>query len=88
VLQQPVLLYLGKVSFGLYLLHLPVLLLLASWLSPTWPLPVTCVLALGVSVGLADVLHRGVERPGIAWGRALSRWWRVAPDARRAPGIS
>ncbi|MDO9710212.1 acyltransferase [Paracraurococcus sp. LOR1-02] len=69
--------WLGKVSFSLYLVHVPVILAALHLAPPAWPL--WCVLAGAVLASLlfAWVLFHLAERPSIWLGRAL---------ARRAPG--
>lgn len=64
-------LYLGKISFGIYLWHLPVLLLLArhTRLEPLAALP----LAVLCTVGLAALTWHLFEQP------LLRRWGRPAP---------
>jgi peptidoglycan/LPS O-acetylase OafA/YrhL len=68
--------HLGRVSYGLYLLHLPVLLIVTPrWLADTQFLPPKiswgCGLAvtLLVSILLADLFHRFVESPSIVLGK-------------------
>ena len=58
ILAHPVLVYLGKISYGLYLFHLPGLHLFAGlW----WPLG--AVLALALTTGVAALSYRYLERP-------------------------
>nr|WP_272876782.1 acyltransferase [Neoroseomonas terrae] len=60
--------YLGTISYGLYLWHLPVLLLLKDrGLSPLF----TCLLTLSVTMGLAAMSWHVLEKPMAALGR---RW--------------
>jgi peptidoglycan/LPS O-acetylase OafA/YrhL len=62
--------YLGRISYSLYLLHVPVLLVLAS-------LPVGAgdawvpVAALAVVIPLSDLTYRIVERPAVVAGNRL-----------------
>lgn len=73
-LRRPLLLQAGRLSYGLYLLHMPVLFLVVSHLSPAWPLALTGALTLGLTLLLAHHLHRWIELPGMALGRQISRW--------------
>ncbi|MBB5031438.1 acyltransferase family protein [Prosthecobacter vanneervenii] len=67
------LLFLGHVSYGLYLLHTPLILLLESHLPPGWrPLVVLAASVLG-----GWLLLRWVEEPCMALGRRLSKARRV-----------
>ena len=53
---------LGRVSYGVYLYHWPVVV----WLTPTrtgWSRPVVDVVRVGLALGLAVVSHRLVEAP-------------------------
>ena len=77
LLTLPALRWVGEVSYSVYLAHFAVLapsLWLAERLAPGdgWPtLALHLVLTLAVSLALAGLLHRWVELPGIALGRAL-----------------
>ncbi len=77
--------WLGRVSYALYLIHLPVLLGVLHLLQGALPLPMLLALAVGVALGTAELMHRLVEKPAIALGRYLAR---EAPVAARAPGRS
>lgn len=58
ILVHPVLVYLGKISYGLYLFHLPGLHVFAPlW----WPLQAT--LGLALTIGVASLSYRYLERP-------------------------
>lgn len=75
--------WLGARSFGIYLFHVPVLLIAAALLSPTVKSGgLGFALVLGLTLLVADLLHRIVERPA---GRALRGWLmrpvRPAPQA-------
>jgi peptidoglycan/LPS O-acetylase OafA/YrhL len=62
-LRHPVLVWLGQISFSLYLIHLPILLALAHGLHPKLsPGSVAC-LAVAASLPAAWVMNRLVERP-------------------------
>lgn len=69
--------YLGKISYGLYLINYPVIVVLAMALKARQLDEHATVLLLGgaalVSIALADVLHRLVERPSISLGKRLFR---------------
>lgn len=61
------LLFLGKVSYGVYLVHYPLMLLLKQHVSSTW---LTAVV-LGLSIAAGWAINRWVEQPAIALGRRL-----------------
>jgi peptidoglycan/LPS O-acetylase OafA/YrhL len=79
--ESPVLLYFGSRSYSIYLAHIPVIALCHFvWmnLKPTaGPLETFVALSLmtvPVLTGTAEVLYRGVERPGIELGTRIARW--------------
>ncbi|GAA4594175.1 acyltransferase [Planotetraspora phitsanulokensis] len=82
-LKSPVLILLGEVSFAFYLVHQPVIRfgahLLVGERSPLPTLIMAAVAMLGVSIVLAWLLYRLVERP-------LER--RLRGRARTAPAVS
>ena len=75
--------WLGRVSYALYLIHLPVLLATLHLLHGAAPLPVLLVLAIVLALAAAELLHRLVETPAIALGRHLARGAPLAVLARR-----
>lgn len=81
---RPVL-FLGRISYSLYLVHLPVLMILCAVLPHRLPFPALLPLYLASAVLVATLLHHIVELPSIAWSKRLgalrlSSWpWRSAP---------
>jgi peptidoglycan/LPS O-acetylase OafA/YrhL len=80
---------LGRISYPLYLVHWPVLvgvLALGLWSAPSTGALAALVLLLAVGVPLALWIawwiHRGIERPAIAWGRRAA-----LRDERIADGV-
>jgi peptidoglycan/LPS O-acetylase OafA/YrhL len=73
LLAWPPLAWLGKVSFSLYLVHVPVILAALHLMPPDQPLWAVMAGAVLVSLGLAWVLFHLAERPSIWLGRALSQ---------------
>jgi peptidoglycan/LPS O-acetylase OafA/YrhL len=89
LLTNPIMLYLGRISYSLYLSHILVIVViqyaLLIWvpdLSLTVHFEVLLVGTTAVSIALSSVLYRYLEVPGIHAGRALAR--RLA--ARRETG--
>lgn len=70
-LDRPVLAWLGRVSYSLYLVHLPVLLTLVYTMHDLLPLWLLVVLAPVVSFGVAEIMYRLVERHAIALARRI-----------------
>nr|WP_280865239.1 acyltransferase [Falsiroseomonas frigidaquae] len=63
----------GKVSFSLYLVHVPVILLMVELMPAVVPLPVTLLAAALLSLGLAQVMFRTVELPCIQLSRRIAK---------------
>jgi peptidoglycan/LPS O-acetylase OafA/YrhL len=69
--------FIGKISYSLYLFHLPVIYLAALWVSSldleqTASLLLVPALAIPVSILLAAIAYKLIERPAIRAGRALA----------------
>nr|WP_325176314.1 acyltransferase [Streptomyces liliifuscus] len=77
------LIWLGTISYSVYLLH-PVLLAVSDGTIGRWPRdnPVLVVAFLALLLPLCALTYRYIEAPGQAWGRKLAR--RVEPS-RRTP---
>lgn len=77
----PPLLLLGRVSFSLYLVHMPVLLALRHGLHTVLPEAWMEPLTIGVSLLAAWLLHVLAERPALLLSRQIRTLW---PPSRRA----
>ncbi len=73
VLRQRFMLHLGKTSYGIYLLHLPVIFVFVSLLWTRVPPLVVFALSLPVTLVLAHVFHVYLEQPSMALGKRLAR---------------
>ena len=73
--------WLGRVSYSLYLVHLPILLACGLWLDGVLPAPARLCLAIVLALVAAQVLWRLVEAPSIRWSRAAARAVRL-PELR------
>jgi peptidoglycan/LPS O-acetylase OafA/YrhL len=69
LLSSAVLTWLGRVSFSLYLLHLPVLLTVFHLFSGQAPLAVLVAATVGISLLAAQLSYRWIEQPSMALGR-------------------
>jgi len=75
VLENPVLVYIGKRSYALYLIHVlalnAVTKVLQRFMTPNWVEVVGITYVVGI-LG-AELMHALIERPCIAVGRRLSK---------------
>jgi peptidoglycan/LPS O-acetylase OafA/YrhL len=80
-------LWLGKVSYSLYLVHFPLMLFFVS-LYPALPLPAALAATLVSALVLSELFYRFVERPGIKLGKAIgSLARRRTPPSEAAPSL-
>lgn len=85
-LQRPVPLWLGRISYSLYLIHAVVLLSLLHAAAGRVPVPLIWGATIAISLGLSDLSYRFVERPSIQLGRRLTR--RVSPARSERHGLT
>lgn len=95
----PVLEYLGSRSYALYLLHIPASSFEVRYKKlwprygafvdgdPEWPWKEVVVL-FALSLLMAEILHRVVEKPFMALGRRLIDGWRRREETQGAPEIA
>ena len=85
--------WMGETAYGLYLVHLLVLLPVAAWLAgfdgylqmkSSLRFALAGAIALAASLAIATLVHRWVERPGIALGKRLVRRLRARDVPARA----
>jgi len=69
VLDRPSLRWTGKVSYSLYLTHLPIMLTLMYLLRNSAPLPLILALSLALILPAAELFYRWVEQPSMRLGR-------------------
>jgi peptidoglycan/LPS O-acetylase OafA/YrhL len=69
----PALLWLGRVSFSLYLVHIVVLAAVIRW-AGGGTRPVLLAAVLAGSLAAADLLYRAVERPCLRLGQFVAAW--------------
>ena len=79
---------LGEISYSFYLIHVPIMCLLATLVArlpmdPVWLSVTLLVVTLPPSLLAATLMYRFVERPGIALGRRLIE--RLGPRPAPAP---
>ncbi len=71
LLEAPPLLWLGRVSYSLYLVHVPVLLAVVHGLAGVVPVPWAVALVPGLSLLAGWGCYLAVEAPTAAWARRL-----------------
>ncbi len=84
LLRNPVLLFLGKISFSLYLTHAIVLQIVVRILHDRVPLWLSLLVTLVAVVPVAALFFQLVERPALNLSKWIGRWGRTVV----APGIS
>ncbi len=71
VLTMPVLLWLGRISYSLYLTHPMLLDSLKTMLAGIVPAPLIAALAIPLALLLAECFYEFVEKPSIGWARRI-----------------
>ncbi len=74
LLRRPACLFLGRISYSLYLVHFPVLMVFAYAANPEISLVAAMLAASLVALALATVMYHYVEVPGIAVGKRIVAW--------------
>ncbi len=78
-------LWLGRISYSLYLVH-PVVI---AGLGPVGPRPLTLLVWAGVSLVVASLSYRFIEAPAERFGRYLTSSGRTRPaDAPKSPALA
>ncbi len=89
--------WLGRVSYSLYLIHLPIMLTCGLLLDRIVPAPASLAVGIVLALAAAQVMWRVVEMPSIRWSRAAAKMLDrrpsqvpQPPEARRptAPAVS
>jgi peptidoglycan/LPS O-acetylase OafA/YrhL len=66
-------LFLGKISYSLYLVHIPVLMISSLYLSKIIPLKMAFLLIPFLSIPIAYLVNRFIEIPSIKLGKKLTK---------------
>jgi peptidoglycan/LPS O-acetylase OafA/YrhL len=74
VFENPVLVYIGKISYGLYIFHVLVVVALTPWLarhglSIEGHVLLRAAVLMAVSIGVASLSYRYLEAPLATWVR-------------------
>lgn len=80
-LRRPAARELGRISYSLYLIHVPVLLVMIYTLDRSIPRPLILICVPLVSILVAWVFNRLVEEPSARLGRWMTTNWRVTRTA-------
>jgi peptidoglycan/LPS O-acetylase OafA/YrhL len=81
--------FLGKVSFSFYLIHLPILLTVASLLmSRNHSFALICAISLVITLFIAWVLYALVEMPTHLWGKRLASTASTAAQTRAVERVA
>lgn len=80
--------FLGRISYSLYLIHVPILMVLAIETYGKFTYGYLFVPFLTASILAAIVFHQAVEVPAIALGKAIGRKRRVQRPAERENSIA
>jgi peptidoglycan/LPS O-acetylase OafA/YrhL len=67
--------WLGRVSYSLYLIHVPILLTLVHLFGNHWPLFALSGMTVALSLISAEIFYRLFEMPSIWAGKVLARRW-------------
>lgn len=73
LLTAPPSLFLGRISYSLYLVHFPVIMFCAYAFAPHTSILVGLAVASVASILMATAMYRWIELPGMALGRVLAR---------------
>jgi peptidoglycan/LPS O-acetylase OafA/YrhL len=83
ILSSRPMVYLGTISYSLYLVHWPLLTISRSVLPASTPLPLRLVITLAVAILCAAATYRFIEAPCRGFGKM---WW-GAVSSRQRPAI-
>jgi peptidoglycan/LPS O-acetylase OafA/YrhL len=73
LLNEPIPQWLGRISYSLYLIHLPLMLALFPILTRHLPFYVVMLIVAGIAVLAATLMHQMIEAPAISLGHRLTR---------------
>jgi peptidoglycan/LPS O-acetylase OafA/YrhL len=79
ILETRIPLFLGKISYNLYLVHLPIITFMYFALRYSWPLAAILVSGLFVSFLVAIIFNKFIETGAMRWGKAVVKRY-FSPD--------
>lgn len=87
--------WIGDVSYGVYLIHLLVMLPVCGWLAMTFPtmaplprLLAALAITAPLTYGTSYLAYRFIEQPGIDWGRKVAARFRRKPEGVPDKGLA
>jgi peptidoglycan/LPS O-acetylase OafA/YrhL len=84
VLYRRSLLWLGRVSYSLYLVHIPILYVITQTIGQSWSVVQTSIVVIPLSLVAAELMARAIEFPSVELGKKLSARLPVA-GAKEGP---
>jgi len=89
---NPLARWIGDLSYGVYLIHLLVILPVCGWLATTYPTmaPIprffaALALSIPITYGISWLCYRFIEQPGINLGRRIASRYQKAPAPKAIP---
>jgi len=70
-LNHKILTWLGRISYSLYLVHVPIIYVVSQEIGTAWPMLATSVFIIAVSLIMAELMARFIEFPSIRLGKRL-----------------
>lgn len=71
--------WLGKVSYSLYLIHIPILVLSIRIFHQTFPMWLIWIITISISLLLSDIMYKYIEHPFQTLGRSIAAKFTVKP---------
>ena len=89
MLNRAVLQWLGRISYSIYLMHTPILMVMFHTLSGRAPLWIIVLSGIATTLATATLMHRLIEVPAMKIGRRFGRIPRstVTPEVQLAPAV-
>lgn len=72
ILRKPYISYIGKISYSLYLIHVPIILSCIHLLKNTMPIGAIIIITIPLTIAVSSILYYLVEKPAIKLGKKLT----------------
>lgn len=73
ILNHTIFVWLGRISYSLYLVHIPIIYSIIQTIGASWPLWLTSIISIFLSLSGAELITRYIENPGIVLGKNLTK---------------